>query len=156
MELGIGWDDGRLCVVEMDGECTDEDCEVGVVGEEGYEGEVAGIGGEGEVAVEEAGGTRVEGGARPCGGSEGRAGGGEGREDGVEELDGEGSEGHVEREAYEDEAGAKEEGVWYYMYVQGLGRGWKKEKGRGRVAERRLYGRGHCQGKGKREEEGGI
>ena len=44
----------------MDGECADKDREVGVFYEEGYEGEVVGVGGEGKVAVDEAGGTGVE------------------------------------------------------------------------------------------------
>ena len=86
--------DGWLGIVEVDGECADEAGEIWSDGEEVDDGKIACVCRKGKVSVEQACGTRVEGGAGEGGGGEGLRMRREGRQDGVEELCGESSEGH--------------------------------------------------------------
>lgn len=94
MEIGVSRDDGWIGIVEVDGECADVRGEVGMVGEKGDEGEVLGVSGEGEMAIEDAGGAGIEEAACARDGGEGAVIEGEGGKAGVDELDGEREEGH--------------------------------------------------------------
>ena len=132
LESGVCWEHGWLGIVEVYGECADEGGEIGAGCEEMDKGEVAGVGGEGKMTIEESGGPRVEG--RTCArrGSEGSRGGVERREDSIEQLDGEGGKGHGGCERKGGERRRKGRG---YIAASCSRCGWR-QRGRGPGGER--------------------